>query len=415
MVGALGTLTNDGRLLFAARTIRMFAYGLLSVVLVLYLVQLGLTEAQVGLLLTLALAGDTLISLRLTTLADRVGRRHMLIVGAGLMAAAGVGFSFTHNVWLLTLAAAIGVISPSGNEIGPFLPIEQASLSQTIGSSVRTQVFAWYNLVGSFATAIGALAAGFIGQALQHCGLSAQDSYRSIVICYAVLGLVLAALFLRISPASEASPRENINTTPSLLTRFLGLPKSQAVVLRLSGLFAMDALGGGFVVQSFVAYWFHLRFDVDAALLGSIFFGANLLAGLSSLAAASIARKLGLINTMVFTHLPSNVLLILVPLMPSLPLAIVVLLLRFSISQMDVPTRQAYTMAVVTPDERAAAAGITGVARSVGAMISPSLTGVLMSSMAFAAVPFYLAGGVKIAYDLLLLRGSKCVNLLPDE
>jgi MFS family permease len=194
----------------------------------------------------------------------------------------------------------------------------------------------------------------------------------------------------------------------------LGLHRSRRAIFKLSALFSLDAFAGGFVVQSFVAYWFHVRFNAEPALLGSIFFGANVLAGVSALMAARVASRIGLIRTMVYTHLPSNVLLMLVPLMPTLPLAIGVLLLRFSISQMDVPTRQSYTLAVVEPDERSAAAGVTGVARTTGAALSPSLTGLLMSTTALLSVPFFLSGGLKIIYDVLLYRSFKSIRP-PEE
>ena len=185
-------------------------------------------------------------------------------------------------------------------------------------------------------------------------------------------------------------------------------------MLKLSALFALDSFGGGFVVQSFAAYWFHLRFGVDPKTLGTLFFAANVLAGVSALAASTLANRIGLVNTMVVTHLPSNVLLILIPLMPTLPLAMLVLLLRFSISQMDVPTRQSYTMAVVAPEERAAASGITGVARTTGAAVSPVFAGLLFASPALMNVPFFLAGGLKIVYDLLLFRAFRAVKP-PEE
>jgi MFS family permease len=346
----------------------MFGYGLLSVVLVLYLVALGVDGVMVGLILTLTLLGDAAISLWLTTHADRLGRRRILTAGAGLMLLAGIVFAIAHDPWILLLAATIGVISPSGNEVGPFLAVEQASLSQTLPDRDRTRVFGWYNLAGSLATASGALAAGFIAQGLQGGGASEVDSYRAIVIVYAFIGIVLAALFWRLSPAVEVPVAERT----SVATR-LGLHRSRGIVLRLAALFSLDAFAGGFVMQSLIAYWFQQRFGADPAALGAIFFGANILAGFSALAAARLAARIGLINTMVFTHLPSNVLLILVPLMPTLPLAVGVLLARFAISQMDVPTRQSYTIAVVEPDERSAAAGVTGIARSLGAAVSPSL------------------------------------------
>ena len=385
-------------LLFSARSVRLFAYGALSVVLALYLAEAGLSEKEIGLLFTLTLAGDAGISLWITTTADRIGRKRMLILGAWLMVLAGTVFSLTGNITLLMIAAIVGVISPSGNEIGPFLSLEQAALSQILPPQERTRAFAWYNVAGSFATASGALAGGFISRYLQHRGLSELASYKAVILGYAACGIILFLLFLFLSSVVEAAA-----TVPAA-KRVLGLHKSRGVVMKLSGLFALDAFAGGFVIQSMVAYWFHIKFGADAGLLGSIFFGANILAGVSALLAVNIANRIGLINTMVFTHIPSNVLLCLVPLMPDLGWAIAVLLLRFSISQMDVPTRQSYTMAVVAPDERAAASGITGIARSVGASISPALSGVFLAYPFLLSAPFLVAGGLKIAYDLLLYR-----------
>ena len=402
----LRALTPDGRLLFLTRCIRLFAYGSLSVVLVFYLTSLGFTTSQTGLLLTLTLAGDTVVSLFLTTRADRIGRRLMLIVGAVLMAAAGLTFAFTSNFLFLLIAGTIGVISPSGNEVGPFLPIEQAALSHVVPSQTRTAVFAWYTLAGSLATAAGSLGGGILSDLLQKSTTTPLGSYRAIVLLYAALGVLLALLFARLSPAAEVS-------VSGERSAFLGLGRSRNVVLRLSGLFALDSFAGGFVVQSFAAYWFYLRFGVNPATLGAIFFGANVLAGCSALLASRLASRFGLIRTMVFTHLPSNILLILVPLMPTLPLAIVVLLVRFSISQMDVPTRQSYTMAVVRPEERSAAAGVTGVARTIGAAIAPIFAGLLFARPALISVPFFIAGTLKIVYDLLLYRGF--VTVRPPE
>lgn len=388
---------------------RLFCYGFLSVVLALYLAQAGLNEKQIGLLFTLTLAGDAGISLMLTTSADRFGRKRTLLIGALLMVGAGVVFIVTKNPLLLMAAAIIGVISPSGNEIGPFLSVEQASLTQLISDRRRTQVFAWYNLSGSFATATGALAGGWLSQALQIGGATALESYRTVLMGYALGGAVLALLFLGLSTAIEVPA----NILQNAAQRTLGLHRSRSIVFRLSALFSLDAFAGGLIVQSMVAYWFHVRFGIEAGLIGSIFFGANVLAGVSALLAGSLARKIGLINTMVFTHIPSNILLMLVPLMPTLPLAVSVLLLRFSISQMDVPTRQSYTMAVVAPDERSAASGVTAIARSVGAAISPSLTGIFLSIPALLSLPFFLAGGLKIIYDLLLYHNFR--QLPPPE
>jgi len=368
----------------------------LSVVLVFYLTSLGLSASQTGLLLTLTLAGDTVVSLYLTTRADRIGRRRMLIIGAALMAAAGLIFAYTRDVLFLILAGTIGVISPSGNEVGPFLSIEQAALSQVVPARSRTAVFAWYTLVGSVATAAGSLSGGVLAQ---------LESYRAVVLLYAAFGVLLLFLFTRLSPAAEVRMPDAGSAAAAAMQTLLGIGNSRDVVLKLSGLFALDSFAGGFVVQSFAAYWFYLRFGVDPRTLGAIFFGANVLAGMSALLASRLAARFGLVRTMVFTHLPSNLLLILVPLMPNLPLAILVLFARFSISQMDVPTRQSYTMAVVAPEERSAAAGITGVARTTGAAMAPMFAGLLFARPALISVPFFIAGTLKVVYDLLLYRG----------
>ena len=340
----LRTLSRDGWLLFVTRCARLFAYGSLSVILVFYLLGLGLSEAQVGLVLTLTLVGDVIVSLYLTTRADRIGRRRMLIVGSILMAAAGLAFAFTSNLLFLVIAGTIGVISPSGNEVGPFLSIEQAALSHIVPAAARTQVFAWYTLAGSLATALGALCGGGLTQVLQHTAMTHMQSYRAVVFLYAALGVALAFLFLRLSTSVEVSPASNGPASSSSLASIFGIARSRNVVLKLSGLFALDSFAGGFVVQSFAAYWFYLRFGVQPAALGAIFFWANVFSGISALLATRLVARIGLIRTMVVTHLPSNILLILVPLMPNLSLAVLMLLLRFSISQMDVPTRQSYTM-----------------------------------------------------------------------
>jgi MFS family permease len=408
----LSQLNRDSRLLFGARVARMFGYGFLAVILALYLAALGFDEVRTGLLLTLTLVGDTAISLWMSTQADRYGRRQMLVLGALLVLGAGLVFIGSGQFIVLLLAATIGVISPSGYEVGPFLAIEQSALSQLVANDRRTGVFAWYNLVGSFATAAGSLAGGGLATLGQHWGMSPLASYRVVLVGYALIGLVLAWLFRRLSPAVEAPAQSSSSRIAS--TSRLGLHGSGGVVLRLASLFAVDAFAGGFVLQSILAYWLHVRFGAGEAMLGMIFFAANLLAGVSALAASAIASRIGLVNTMVFTHLPSNVLLMLVPLMPTMPLAILVLLIRFSISQMDVPTRQSYTMAIVTPEERSAAAGITGTARTVGASLAPVCSGLLLSSPALMSGPFFIAGGLKIVYDLLLLAAFRRVKP-PEE
>jgi MFS family permease len=395
----------DARLLFAARIVRLFAYGFVAVVLVLYLSAIGLDDHRIGLLLSLTLAGDVIVSLYLTTRADALGRKRTLLVGALLMIGAAVVFAITRDFTLLVIAATIGVISPSGNEVGPFLAVEQVALTQAAHGRDRTSLFAWYNLAGSFATAAGSLAGGFLAGEMMARGFGAVASYRSAIIAYAILGGILAMVIAGVSPAIEG---ERSAKPVSSLFR---VSQSRSVVTRLSALFAVDAFAGGMVVQSIVAYWFFRRFGLSPAALGTLFFGANLAAGVSALTAARIARRFGLLNTMVFTHLPSNILLILIPLMPTLPLAVAVLLLRFSISQMDVPTRQAFVIAAVAPSERTAAAGITGVARTTGAALAPVIAMPLIASLTHSWVPFIAAGALKIVYDVVLLRSCRGVKL----
>jgi MFS family permease len=409
----LRELPRDGWLLFVTRFARLFAYGALSVILVFYLVGLGLTEAQAGLVLTLTLAGDVIVSLYLTTRADRIGRRRMLVIGSILMAGAGLAFACTSNLLYLVIAGTIGVISPSGNEVGPFLSIEQAALSHIVPAAARTEVFAWYTLAGSLATAFGALCGGALVQGLQHTAMTHVQSYRAVVYLYAALGVGLAILSTRLSALVEVRTVSSGPAAAPSLAHVFGIGRSRNVVLKLSGLFALDSFAGGFVVQSFAAYWFYLRFGVQPAALGAIFFWANCFAGISALLASRLAARIGLVQTMVVTHLPSNILLILVPLMPNVSLAVLMLLLRFSISQMDVPTRQSYTMAVVPAEERSAAGGFTGVARTSGAAISPLLAGFLFARPAWISAPFFIAGTLKIVYDLLLYRSFR--KLRPPE
>jgi MFS family permease len=301
------------------------------------------------------------------------------------------------------------VISPTGKEIGPFLSVEQAALSQLVRDEERTRLFAWYNVVGSMAAALGALGGGWLVHFLESRGVPAVDAYRSLLYGYALGGAVLLLLFLGLSTRVEASDKIG----PRAARRVLGLHRSRSTVLRLSALFALDSFGGGLILQSMMAYWFYIKFGLDAGAIGSIFFAVNVLAALSALGAAWLARKIGLLNTMIFTHLPSNVCLMLVPCMPTLPLAVAMLLLRFSTSQMDVPTRQSYTMAVVAPDERSAASGVTTIARSAGAALSPTLTGFFLSVPSLISMPFLLAGGVKLVYDGLLYYSFR--NTRPPE
>lgn len=395
---------RDLTLLFVARCVRLFAYGTLAVVLALYLTARGLTSTQIGLLFALTMAGDTLISLFLTTRADRFGRRKTLMVGAVLMLLSSVVFAFTGEFWWLVLASTVGVLSPSGNEVGPFLPIEQAGLAEGLDSEQRVKVFAWYNLAGYFSTAAGTFLGGWGSHVLQGRGMSPLESYRWVVLGHGSLAVVMLGLYMLVSSSAET-----VHAKTSVPT-FFGLHKSRATVFRLSALFSVDAFAGGFVMQSLIAYWFHLRWGADEQQLGFMLLCGNLFAGVSALVAVPLAKRFGLVNTMVWTHLPSNILLVMVPFMPSFPLAVGVLLLRFCLSQMDVPTRQAFVAAVVEPDERSAAGGVTNVARSVGTTLAPALTGAAFAVPSLG-IPFLVAGGLKIVYDLALWGMARNVEL----
>jgi MFS family permease len=388
-------LSRDGRLLFATSAIRAFAYGFLSVILGLYLASLGYDTTAIGGMVTAVLAGGAILTIVLTQVADRIGRRRVLIVGAALMAFAGAVFALADNLILLTSAAIVGAISPSGKEVGPFSSLEQAILPQTTDDDQRTHVFAAYNLVSSLAGALGALIVGL--PAL--LGLGPQAAQRSLIWTYSAIGLLLVALFSQLSPTVEAGDRQG-TTSLRVKPRF-GLHRSRGVAIKLAALGALDSFGTGFIVQSLLAFWFYLRHSADVETLGAIFFGANLFSAVSFLAAVPLARRIGLLNTMVFTHLPSNVLLMLVPLMPTLELAVAVLLARQLLSQLDVPTRQSYTMAVVDPDERAAAAGLSSVARNSALAIAPAFAGATLAVPALG-LPFLIAGGLKSVYDLAL-------------
>jgi MFS family permease len=396
-------LRRDAWLIFASCGVRSFAYGFLSVILGLYLDSIGLSAATIGWIFTAALGGGAVMTIVITAVADRCGRRALLVVGAVFMALAGCVFAVSRDPILLTIVAVFGTISPSGKEVGPFLSIEQAILPQSTSDQHRTAVFSAYNLVGSFAGALGALAVG-IPTLLS---LTADKGYQLLVWGYVVLALVLAMLFALLSPNVEA---KIVSGSPK---RRVGVRKSRSIVAKLAGLFALDAFAGGFIVQSIVAYWFYLRFETDLNALGRIFFGTNHLAALSFLAAPAIARRFGLLNTMVFTHLPSNVLILLVPVMPNLESAVAMLLLRNSLSQLDVPTRQSYTMAVVDAEERAASAGILSVARNAGAALAPLFTGAILARPTWG-MPFLLAGGLKVIYDLWIFAVFRKVKP-PEE
>jgi len=404
MPAAARSNAADARLIIAARGLRSFGYGLLAVLLGVALSAAGLTPVAIGALITVSLIGDFCGTYLIGVYADRWGRRRTLVVLALLMAATGAVFGLTAVYPLLLVAAFVGTLGTSGSETAPFLPIEQAMLPQTGAPERRTALFVRYNLVATFAAAGGALVAG-LPDLLTQAGVPLATGVRLLFGLYTLVALVVVLLVRRLSPQVE--PTATVLPAPSGATRWQALVpplgRSRGIILRLSALFSVDALAGGLTVQSLMVLFFHLRFGVPLAPLAALFFGANTLSALSFLAAVPLARRIGLLNTMVFTHLPSNVLLALVAVMPTFPLAAAVLLARQALSQMDVPTRQAYTMALVAPDERTAAASVTSLARSAGSASSPILSGLLLQGpLLVLGLPFVLAGGIKVAYDLTL-------------
>ncbi len=400
---------RDRRLIIAARGVRAFAYGLMGVLLGVALSERGLTPLSIGAIITASLAGDFVGTYAIALYADRWGRRLTLAILAGLMALTGVVFAMVSDYPLLLAAGFFGTLGTSASETAPFLPIEQAIMPQLVPPHRRTGVFARYNLVASFAGALGALAAG-LPDVLSHIGIGLSGGIRLVFGVYVLAALVAAWLALRLSPAVEVSTAsgagrtlDRTNRWRSRLTPELG--SSRSVVLGLAGLFSVDSLAGGLVVQSLVALYLHLRFGIALGPLGVLFFAANTLSALSFLAAAPLARRIGLLNTMVFTHLPSNLLLAAMTFAPVFPIAAGLLLARQLLSQMDVPTRQAYTMALVAPEERTAAASVTSLARSAGSAVSPVISGALLQgALLTLGLPFLVAGAMKSVYDLTLWR-----------
>jgi len=396
----LNWLTPDGRLILAAKTVRTFGYGLMSVVLGLYLDRAGYAPTVVGAILSASLAGSALLTLFAAARADRFGRRRTLVLSTVLMAGSGLVFAFSQNVWALVLAALSGTVSATSGEVGPFESVEHAILPQTTPPEQRNRIFGWYNTLAALAVAVGALAAGLPAWLNGAFGMDPATGYRLMFAGYSVSALLSGAILLRLSPAVELAHPPADAPEP----RSGGLRRSRGTVARLSALFALDAFGGGFVVQSFIAYWFALKFNAGSEVLGPVFFGVNVLKAISYPLAVRLAGRIGLINTMVFTHLPSNVLLMLIPLMPSLGAAVALLLVRHLLSQMDVPARGSYVMAVVDPGERTAAAGLTTLARTAAQAISPAVAGVALGWMSGLAAPFLLGGAIKIVYDLSLFN-----------
>jgi predicted MFS family arabinose efflux permease len=383
-------------LLITARALRGFADGIVSVLLASYLSDLGFSPTEIGVLITGTLLGSSALTLVAGLYGGALGPKRVLLGASALMFLTGLGFTGVTEFWPLLAIAVIGTLNPSGGDVSVFVPTEQAVLPSLAPDRARTALFARYNLAGTFAAALGALASGVpiaIARSREWDLLAAE---RAGFVAYMVVSLLIALLYSRLETSHNAPSHR-----PSS-----ALGTSRAFVLKLSTVFAIDSFGGGFVVQSLVALWLYQRFDMSVELAGTIFFVAGLLSATSQLAASWLAARIGLIPTMVYTHLPANALLILTALMPTAPLAIACLLARMALSQMDVPARQSYVMAMVPPEERAAAASVTNVPRSLASGLAPALGGYLLSLTTFGW-PLVLGGAIKGAYDIILLSMFK--------
>lgn len=391
------------RTLLWGRGLRAFADGFVSLLLPAYLTTLGVDALHVGVLATATLIGSAALTLGVGMVAHRFGRHQLLVAAALLMILTGIGFLIETDYWPLLVIAFVGTLNPSSGDVSVFLPLEQALLAETVSDRHRTGVFAAYSLVGSLVAALGALAAGLPDLLRAIEPMSLARAFQAMFALYTLIGLATFLLYRRMPapPRDKAAPRAE------------PLGPSKRIVLTLAALFSIDAFGGGFFVQSLLALWFFDRYGLSVSAAGTIFFWAGLLAAASYPAAARLSRRIGLIRTMVYTHLPSNVCLVLMPFAPSLWLAVALLLVRSALSQMDVPTRTSYVMAVVTPGERAAAASVTAVPRSLAAALSPSLAGYLLALSGFGW-PLVIGGTIKGCYDVALLAMFRHVRP-PEE
>ena len=408
----LDWLSTDGKLILSARIIRTFAYGFLSIVFAIYLKLLGFNDVLIGVVLTATLVNSVIFTLIASFYADRIGRRKTLIIYGALMSIAGVIFLATENYFALIAAALIGTINVTGTETGAFLSIEQALLPQTVkNNKKRNTVFALYNMAGTFAMSAGVLLSGLPTILQEQYAMNQVESIKPLFLLYSVLGISVIGIYFMLSNKIEVLLSGN--TAKSVMQTLS--PRSKQIVGKLSGLFAVDSFAGGFVIQSIVSLWFFTKFGVDLAAISVIFSVAGVLTAFSFFAAAKIADRIGLVNTMVFTHIPSNVFLILVGFAPSLPLAIAFYLARMTLSQMDVPTRQSYIVAVVGEDERTPAAGITNISRNISQAVSPSLTGYILQILPALSAPFILGGALKIAYDIALYVNFRKIKPAEEE
>jgi MFS family permease len=385
--------------LLVGRGLRGFCDGFVAVLLPAYLLALGFSQLDVGLVSSATLIGSAVATILVGLFAGRHSLRRMLTLAAGLMAATGTGFAGLSALWPLLLVAFVGTLNPSSGDVSLFLPLELARLAGAAAGDARTAIFARYSLVGAVSAAVGALAAAIPGWLVAHAGLSLLAALRAMFAVYALVGIALWVLYRRLP---EPLTHDRSSSAP--------LGPSRGIVTRLALLFSVDAFAGGLVVNSLLSLWLMQRFGLSLASAGQFFFWAGLLTAGSQLAAVPLARKIGLLNTMVLTHIPSSLCLIAAAFAPSLVLTLTLLLVRSALSQMDVPTRTAYVMAVVTPPERAAAAGFTAIPRSLASALGPTLAGALLA-LGWTGAPLVACGLLKIGYDLAMLGAFRRVKL----
>src|SRR3989440_1403086 len=413
-------IAPDGRIVILARSLRTFGYGFTSVLLGVMLADTGVPTIQIGILLAVVALGSIAFSLIMGIYADRVGRKRMLVASSILMMGTGFVFAFTQYYPLLLIAAFCGTISPSTNDNTPFSGIEQTILAQSTSEERHTNVFAFYNLAAQLSGAVGGLVVG-LPDSLSQFGIDASTSIHGLFAFYGLLAGSTMLLFIQLSPAAEIQKpkgRESALLAGTCLAskqkthQKSQKPKVRSIIFKLSSLFAIDAFAGGLAVQTMLAIWFRQRFGVSLESLGLLFFGVNMLAALSFLVAPWLTRRFGLLKTMIIPHFVSNVFLLLVPFMPAFPLAAAFLLLRQSLSKMDVPARQAYIMALVSPEERTAAASFTTTARSIAVSASPLVSGFMLSgAMLVLGLPILLASLIEICYDATLWKVFRHVSL----
>lgn len=399
-------LNRDGKLLLAANIARMFSFGFLSIILAIYLTHAGYNELYTGIIITATLVSGSFFTLFASIYGDRIGRRKTLIIFAGLMSISGAIFALTTDYYLLLLAALIGFINPTGVNFGAFVSVEQAIIPQTSSDKKRNYAFALFSTIGTFAMAAGTLTAKVPDFLRVEYGFALVNSFQPLFILYALIGLTTMGIY--------ASLSKNAEVQTAIPVRKIALSKeTKSIVKKLSVLFGMDSFAGGFVIQSWVAFWFFAKFAVPENEVANIFFIAGILTAVSYIVAAKLASRIGLVRTMVFTHIPANILLIPLALAPTLYLAMAIYMVRMFLSQMDVPTRQSYVVAIVKPEERTAVAGITNLSRNIPFSVSPTIVGYMFQFVSLA-FPFIFGGVLKTVYDLLLYRSFKQIKP-PEE